>query len=217
MGVAEFRSTSIFITLSLPLYCAATSSTTGANALHGPHQAAQKSTRTGCSDCSTSCSNVASFTSNTPGPAMFLLQPFAEHSILTPHSTLSNGCENRQKGADAPKSKAPGRQQPQALEQPSPRAAHEAKSRLGNRRCKQNLGNYFVISETCNPVPSWLSPAARISTGQTGLESSRIVSRSVFWCPSRRASWSRPSTSSMTAGPAPLSVIDMTPWRPARG
>src|ERR1700691_6329889 len=85
MGVAEFRSTSIFITLSLPLYCTATSSTTGANALHGPHQAAQKSTKTGCSDCSTSCSNVASFTSKTPGPAMFLLHVLAEDTI---HTTL---------------------------------------------------------------------------------------------------------------------------------
>src|ERR1700728_1592336 len=97
MGVAEFRSTSIFITLSLPLYCVATSSTTGANARHGPHQAAQKSTKTGCSAWSTSCSNVASLTSKTPGPAMFLLHSLAEHSIHATNSASSNDAEKRQK------------------------------------------------------------------------------------------------------------------------
>jgi hypothetical protein len=35
----------------------------GATILHGPHQGAQKSTTTGVVDCSTSCSNAASFTS----------------------------------------------------------------------------------------------------------------------------------------------------------
>src|SRR5271154_3017581 len=109
MGVAEFRSTSIFITLSLPLYCTATSSTTGANALHGPHQAAQKSTRTGCSDCNTSCSNVASFTSKTPGPAMFLLQCPWLRIAPRPHSSLNNGCVLQAKGANPHlKAKAPG-------------------------------------------------------------------------------------------------------------
>ncbi len=64
-GVELFLSTSIFITLSLPLYCVATSSTTGASARQGPHQAAQKSTRTGCSLFRTSCSKFASLTSLT--------------------------------------------------------------------------------------------------------------------------------------------------------
>ena len=39
---------------------AESSSNTGAMALHGPHQVAQKSTNTGVSDCSTAFSNVPS-------------------------------------------------------------------------------------------------------------------------------------------------------------
>src|SRR5690606_26504941 len=45
--------------------CAATSSTIGDICLHGPHQSAQKSTRTGLSDCSTSLSKLLSVTSVT--------------------------------------------------------------------------------------------------------------------------------------------------------
>src|SRR5271156_76166 len=127
MGVAEFRSTSIFITLSLPLYCTATSSTTGANALHGPHQAAQKSTRTGCSDCSTSCSDLASFTSKTPGPAMFLLHFLAEDNIHPQYPSPSIDAAGWQKVQTPQKPKAPGPLRPQALEQPSPGTAHGAK------------------------------------------------------------------------------------------
>src|SRR3974390_697109 len=63
MGVAPFRSTSIFPTLTLPLYSVASSSTMGAIARHGPHHAAQKSTSTGLSDFSTSESKFASVTS----------------------------------------------------------------------------------------------------------------------------------------------------------
>src|SRR4029077_17758579 len=43
----------------------------GAIARQGPHQVAQKSTRTGFSDCSTSWSKFASVTSTIPLPAMF--------------------------------------------------------------------------------------------------------------------------------------------------
>src|ERR1700728_2878020 len=68
-----FLSTSIFMTLSLPLYCSATASTTGASARQGPHHAAQKSTNTGVSDCKTFCSNSASFTSDTNSPAISLI------------------------------------------------------------------------------------------------------------------------------------------------
>src|SRR4030095_17148956 len=53
---------STFAIVSLPSYSLATSSSTGANILHGPHHSAQKSTRTGLPDCRTSLSNVASDT-----------------------------------------------------------------------------------------------------------------------------------------------------------
>src|ERR1700690_1395282 len=63
MGVAPLRSTSILPTLTLPSYSPASSSTIGAIARQGPHQAAQKSSRTGLSDFSTSESKLASVTS----------------------------------------------------------------------------------------------------------------------------------------------------------
>src|ERR1039457_1116707 len=63
MGVAPLRSTSILPTLTLPSYSPASSSTIGAIARQGPHQAAQKSTSTGLSDFNTSESKFASVTS----------------------------------------------------------------------------------------------------------------------------------------------------------
>src|SRR5580658_11066793 len=66
MGVAPLRSTSILPTVILPSYSWASSSTIGAIARHGPHQAAQKSTSTGLSDFSTSESKLASVTSTMP-------------------------------------------------------------------------------------------------------------------------------------------------------
>src|SRR5271167_4243261 len=63
MGVAPLRSTSILPTLILPLYSPASSSTIGAIARQGPHQAAQKSSSTGLSDFNTSESKLASVTS----------------------------------------------------------------------------------------------------------------------------------------------------------
>src|SRR5450755_4150325 len=63
MGVAPLRSTSILPTLTLPSYSPASSSTMGAIARQGPHQAAQKSTSTGLSDFNTSESKFASVTS----------------------------------------------------------------------------------------------------------------------------------------------------------
>src|SRR5687768_7969684 len=47
-------------TLSLSLFSAAISSSTGATILHGPHHSAQKSTRTGLSLCRTSAVKSAS-------------------------------------------------------------------------------------------------------------------------------------------------------------
>src|SRR5208337_4384931 len=74
MGVALLRSTSILPTFTLPSYSRASSSTMGAMARHGPHQAAQKSTKTGVSDFRTSWSKFESFTSIMPLPAMGLLE-----------------------------------------------------------------------------------------------------------------------------------------------
>src|SRR5690242_6191504 len=70
MGVALLRSTSILPILTLPAYSPASSSTMGAMARHGPHQAAQKSTNTGVSDFSTSLSKFASVTSIIPFAAI---------------------------------------------------------------------------------------------------------------------------------------------------
>src|SRR6266849_179160 len=63
MGVALLRSTSILPIFTLPWYSFASSSTMGAKARQGPHQAAQKSTKTGVSDFKTSWSKLVSVTS----------------------------------------------------------------------------------------------------------------------------------------------------------
>jgi hypothetical protein len=55
-----FASTSTLTMSMEPSYFAASFSISGATSLHGPHQAAQKSTTTGLSLCRTSASNVAS-------------------------------------------------------------------------------------------------------------------------------------------------------------
>ena len=57
-----FWSTSSLATLTLPFISAATCSSAGAMALHGPHHSAKKSTTTGSDDCSTSFSKLASDT-----------------------------------------------------------------------------------------------------------------------------------------------------------
>src|SRR5215471_1629531 len=70
IGVALLRSTSILPIFTLPAYSLASSSTMGAIARHGPHQAAQKSTKTGVSDFKTSWSKFWSVTSTIPAAAM---------------------------------------------------------------------------------------------------------------------------------------------------
>src|SRR5947209_2987312 len=63
IAVSGFSST-LSLTISILSGCsAAICSSTGPTRRHGPHQAAQKSTSTGFSACSTSFSNVASVTS----------------------------------------------------------------------------------------------------------------------------------------------------------
>src|SRR6266487_4987201 len=52
-------------TRALVAYFSATASTVGVNIRHGAHQAAQKSTNTGLSDCKTSFSKLPSLTSAT--------------------------------------------------------------------------------------------------------------------------------------------------------
>jgi hypothetical protein len=59
-AVIWFASTSSFPTRTRPLNSAASCSTTGAIILHGPHQAAQKSTNTGSGERSTSAAKFAS-------------------------------------------------------------------------------------------------------------------------------------------------------------
>src|SRR6266571_4744041 len=59
-AVAPFASTSSLPTLTRPLYSSAMASTVGAIARHGAHQAAQKSTKTGVLDFTTSDSKFVS-------------------------------------------------------------------------------------------------------------------------------------------------------------
>src|SRR4029450_3498134 len=61
-GVAGLASMSSLAIVNLPSYVFATSSSTGANILQGPHHSAQKSTRTGFDDLRTSWSKVLSDT-----------------------------------------------------------------------------------------------------------------------------------------------------------
>src|SRR5205807_6989116 len=75
-----FSSTSSLTTLSLPVYSPASASTIGAIILHGPHQVAQKSTRTGMGDFSTSLSNACSVTAG--------VVPAIERFLPLPHSRL---------------------------------------------------------------------------------------------------------------------------------
>src|SRR6185369_646846 len=86
MGVALLRSTSILPIFTLPAYSLASSSTMGAIARHGPHQAAQKSTKTGVSDFKTSWSKFWSVTSTIPAAAMLSSGEFThEPNIVTLH------------------------------------------------------------------------------------------------------------------------------------
>src|ERR1035437_6292659 len=70
MAVPPLASTSSLPTLALPAYSPATTSIVGAICRHGPHHSAQKSTKTGTSDRSTSGSNVASEKLNVFSPAI---------------------------------------------------------------------------------------------------------------------------------------------------
>src|SRR5687767_6636670 len=69
-GTIWWWSTSIFATLSRPLYSSARASTVGAICLQGPHHTAQKSTSVGTSDLRTSDSKLASVSSLTFALAM---------------------------------------------------------------------------------------------------------------------------------------------------
>src|SRR5512145_2370977 len=64
-GVAGLSSTFTLPTLTLPSYSSAMASITGAIALHGAHQVAQKSTMTGIGLCRTSASKFASVNART--------------------------------------------------------------------------------------------------------------------------------------------------------
>ena len=69
-----FSSVLSFTISTWPAYFSASSSSTGAIFLHGPHHSAQKSTRTGLSAWSTSDANVASVTALLMGnPSLYRL------------------------------------------------------------------------------------------------------------------------------------------------
>src|ERR1019366_480381 len=70
MAVAPLESTSSLPTFNFPAYSPATTSMVGPICLQGPHHSAQKSTRTGTSDRSTSGSNPASVKVNVFCPAI---------------------------------------------------------------------------------------------------------------------------------------------------
>ena len=154
---------------------------------------------------------------------------------------MQQGCKRcRPAGASdlrSRQSKSAWASRPQALEQPSPRTAHVAKIGLIGGGCKQNLGNLKVITCGDTPLslsaiadphlsrltraPWWHRPVLTISTGHTACASSRMacfkVSSSTMLPSSSDFCLSNFWVSSSTAGPAPLSVTEMTPWLPARG
>src|ERR1035437_893996 len=70
MAVPPFESTSTLPTFILPAYSEATTSIVGDICRQGPHHSAQKSTRTGRSDRSTSWSKLASVKVSVLSPAI---------------------------------------------------------------------------------------------------------------------------------------------------
>src|SRR6476646_8234578 len=76
IAVLPLESTSSFPTFNLPAYSVATVSIVGPICRQGPHHSAQKSTRTGTSDPSTSLSNVESEKVNVFNPAMSSPKPY---------------------------------------------------------------------------------------------------------------------------------------------
>src|SRR5690242_18092422 len=93
MAVPPLESTSSLPTFSLPAYSLATTSIVGAIIRQGPHHSAQKSTRTGTSDRSTSWSNVESVKVSVLSPAIVsprlqLLESHPAQRIQTRASSL---------------------------------------------------------------------------------------------------------------------------------
>src|SRR5208282_3566962 len=84
MGVEGLSSVFIFPILIFPRYSVANASTVGVIALQGPHQGAQKSTRTGTSEFSTSLSKEPSVKFSVLSPAIrdcpFLLNTYDARS-----------------------------------------------------------------------------------------------------------------------------------------
>src|SRR5437667_7515415 len=78
IATTEDSSTLILATLSLPWYCVARSSTIGETDRHGPHQGAQKSTRTGVSLFKMSPSKLVSETACTFGLSAIDIPPATE-------------------------------------------------------------------------------------------------------------------------------------------
>src|SRR4051812_49201308 len=76
-----------FTTLSSPERSSAIRSSTGAIAWHGPHHSAQKSTITGLSLCSTSCSKVVSVTAVIVLLSLFASSFHVPQRLGTPNSS----------------------------------------------------------------------------------------------------------------------------------
>src|ERR1051326_210614 len=76
---------STFTTFTLSPSSLAISSSTGATRRHGPHHSAQKSTRTGVSDCRTSVAKVSSVTALVaPMGGAPVLDPAPRRSVHSP-------------------------------------------------------------------------------------------------------------------------------------
>src|SRR6266699_2337232 len=153
MGVALLRSTSILPIFTLPAYSVASSSTIGAMARHGPHQAAQKSKSTGVSDFRTSWSKFESVTSTIPFPA--IVPPtleILEHAatIVTPVLDAFPPPKSQEQRAGGkpvvenwrPEAQLKKRPEPmfRTPRQPSPRTA---KPRLDSRRLQWRCKCHF--------------------------------------------------------------------------
>src|SRR5262245_29655173 len=81
-------------TVTLPAYSVASAPTVGARRLQGPHHSAQKSTRTGAPDCSTSASKLLSVKFRT-----FSVGIRGVLSISLQLAPLQRSVLNRQRGA----------------------------------------------------------------------------------------------------------------------
>src|SRR6185295_13818285 len=99
-AVEPFASTSSLPTLTRPLYSSAIASTVGAIARHGAHQAAQKSTKTGVLDFTTSDSKLESVISIVLAPMNPPKKFYTNTSILGGNTAAASGYLRNDVGTD---------------------------------------------------------------------------------------------------------------------